>query len=118
LELEKSYFFRDERLLERVLVRLLVRLRGTFAPFSRASESPIAIACLRLFTVPPLPPRPRLSVPFFRRCIALSTRLDADFPYFRPPDRLEELFRFAVAMAHPGLSWLVLTATSGKKPAS
>ena len=56
------------------------RFLGTFAPFSRASESPIAIACSRLFTVPPLPPRPRLSVPFLRRFIALSTRLPADFP--------------------------------------
>jgi hypothetical protein len=26
---------------------------GTFAPFFRASDSPIAIACLRLFTLPP-----------------------------------------------------------------
>jgi hypothetical protein len=26
---------------------------GTFAPFFRASERPIAIACRRLFTVPP-----------------------------------------------------------------
>jgi hypothetical protein len=34
-------------------------------PFLRASESPMAIACLRLLTVPPLPPLP-LSVPFLR----------------------------------------------------
>src|SRR5215217_5768103 len=61
-------------------------LRGTFAPFLRASDSPIAIACLRLFTLPPLPPRPLLSVPFLRRRIALPTRLLADFPYLRPPD--------------------------------
>jgi hypothetical protein len=74
---------------------------GTLAPFFRASESPIAIACFRLFTVPPLPPRPLLSVPFFRRRIALSTRFDAAFPYLRPPDRLEELFRFAVAIGSP-----------------
>src|SRR5690348_3893782 len=60
-------------------------LRGTFAPFFRASERPIAIACLRLFTFPPFPPRPLLSVPFFFRRIALATRLPADFPYFRPP---------------------------------
>src|SRR2546423_15301042 len=60
-------------------------LRGTLAPFARASDSPMAIACLRLFTFPPLPPRPERSVPFFRRRIALSTRLLADFPYFRPP---------------------------------
>ena len=59
--------------------------RVTFAPFFRASERPIAIACLRLFTFPPFPPRPLLNVPFFFRRIALSTRLLAAFPYFRPP---------------------------------
>src|SRR5215469_12184086 len=42
------------------------------------------MACFRLFTLPPLPPLPDLSVPFFLRCIALSTDLLADFPYFRP----------------------------------
>jgi hypothetical protein len=52
---------------------------GTFAPFSRASLNPIAIACLRLFTVPP---DPLFSVPFFFRCIADLTFFDADFPYF------------------------------------
>jgi hypothetical protein len=60
--------------------------RGTFAPFFRASDSPMAIACLRLFTLPPLPPRPLLSVPFLRRRIALATRFPADLPYFRPLD--------------------------------
>jgi hypothetical protein len=55
---------------------------GTFAPFFLASESPIAIACLRLVTFFPL--RPDLSVPFFFRRIALSTRFDAALPYFRP----------------------------------
>jgi hypothetical protein len=59
--------------------------RGTFAPFLRASERPIAIACFRLFTFPPFPPRPLLSVPFFLRRMALPTRLLAAFPYFRPP---------------------------------
>ena len=44
----------------------------------------MAIACLRLFTVLPL--LPDLSVPFLRRRMALSTRLDAAFPYFRPPE--------------------------------
>jgi hypothetical protein len=29
--------------------------RGTFFPFLRALESAMAIACLRLFTLPPLP---------------------------------------------------------------
>ena len=39
-------------------------LRGTLPPSARASESPIAMACLRLFTLPALPPRPLLAVPF------------------------------------------------------
>src|ERR1700683_3262190 len=55
--------------------------RGTLAPFLRASESPMAMACLRLFTVPPLPPFPLFKVPFFSRCIALFTLLPAAFPY-------------------------------------
>jgi hypothetical protein len=53
--------------------------RGTFAPFSRASLNPIAIACLRLVT---LRPEPLLSVPFFLRRIADFTRFEADSPYF------------------------------------
>ena len=50
-------------------------LRGTLAPFFRASESPIAMACLRLFTFPPLPRLPERSVPLFLRRIALATVL-------------------------------------------
>jgi len=64
-------------------VFLLFRLAGTFAPFSRASESPIAMACFRLVTVPPLPPLPLFKVPRLRRRIALSTALPAALPYFR-----------------------------------
>lgn len=41
----------------------------------------MAIACFRLLTVPPLPPFPDLSVPFFFRCIALFTLLPAALPY-------------------------------------
>src|SRR5258705_6058085 len=52
---------------------------GTFAPASRASERPIAIACLRLVTR--LPDRPLFSVPRLRSCIARSTFLPAFFPY-------------------------------------
>jgi len=58
-----------------------LRLRfflGTFAPFSRASLNPIAIACLRLRT---FRPDPLLRVPFFFRCMADFTRLPAAFPY-------------------------------------
>ena len=76
------------------------RFDGTFAPFFRASESPIAIACFLLFTLPPFPPLPLRSVPFFRFFIALSTLLPAAFPYFRV-DFLRVLF-FRVAMSdHP-----------------
>src|SRR5262249_46977833 len=32
--------------------------RGTFLPFLRALDSAMAIACLRLFTLPPFPPLP------------------------------------------------------------
>ena len=67
------------------------RLRGTFAPFSRASERPMAIACFRLVTFRPL--RPLLSVPDFRLCIARLTLLPADLPYLRPP---ELFFRAAI----------------------
>ena len=77
---------------------------GTLAPFSRASESPMAIACLRLLTVPPLPPLPDLSVPFFLLCMALFTDLPAAAPYFRPLDFFFELERFLVAIVPPLIS--------------
>ncbi len=77
--------------------------RGTFAPFFRASDKPIAIACFRLFTVLPL--LPDLSVPFFLRRMALSTRLDAALPYFRRPDDFRAailLLRLSVVVADLG----------------
>ena len=49
----------------------------------------MAIACFRLFTLPPLPPGPDRKVPFFRRRMALSTRFDAASPYRR---REEDFF--------------------------
>ena len=48
---------------------------GTLAPFFRASERPMAMACFRLFTLPPRPFLPRLRVPRLRRRIALLTVL-------------------------------------------
>src|SRR6185436_2520895 len=63
------YFFRED-----------LRLRGTFAPARRASDRPMAIACLRLVTF--LPERPLLSVPRLRSCIARSTFCSAFLPYF------------------------------------
>ena len=46
-----------------------LRRFGTFAPARRASERPMAMACLRLLTF--LPERPLLSVPFLRLCMAV-----------------------------------------------
>jgi hypothetical protein len=64
-------------------------LAGTLAPFLRASESPIAMACLRLFTRPPFPAFPERSVPRFLLRIALATVLLAPLLYLRrEPDRL------------------------------
>jgi hypothetical protein len=55
---------------------------GTFFPARRASERPMAMACLRLWTF--LPVLPDRSVPCLRSCIALPTFRDAPVPYFRP----------------------------------
>jgi hypothetical protein len=77
--------------------RLLLRFRGgTFAPFFRASDRPMAIACLRLFTLPPRPDFPRRRVPRLRRRIALSTLLFAPLPYFRRPDLREDVLFAAI----------------------
>jgi hypothetical protein len=73
------------------------RFAGTFAPFLRASDSPMAIACFLLETFPPFPPFPLRSVPFPRFFIARSTLLLAASPYFRPLDFFRVLF-FRVAM--------------------
>jgi hypothetical protein len=59
---------------------------GTLAPFLRASDSPIAIACFRLFTFPPFPPRPERRVPCFFRRIALATVFPALLLYLWPRD--------------------------------
>src|SRR5688500_18777979 len=57
---------------------------GTLAPFLRASDKPISIACLRLFTV--LPERPLLSLPFLRRRMAFLTLDCAFLPNFATAD--------------------------------
>ena len=51
---------------------------GTLAPFQRASDKPIAIACLRLLTRLPL--LPLVNVPFFRLCIVRFTDFWALLP--------------------------------------
>ena len=56
---------------------------GTFFPFLRASDKPMAMACFRLLTLPPLPPFPRLRVPRLRRRMALLTSFEALREYLR-----------------------------------
>jgi hypothetical protein len=52
---------------------------GTFWPAALASDNPIAMACLRLFTL--RPERPLLNVPLLRFFIARLTEPDAFFEY-------------------------------------
>jgi hypothetical protein len=68
------------RLLGDSLLQVFDR-EGTLAPALRASDSPIAIACLRLLTF--LPDLPDLSFPSFISCIDRSTLEEAFLLYFR-----------------------------------
>jgi hypothetical protein len=54
---------------------------GTFLPLALASDSPIAIACLRLLTF--RPERPLFRVPALRFFIARLTSVDAFLEYLR-----------------------------------
>ena len=60
------------------------RFGGTFPPSRRASERPIAIACLRLLTF--LPDLPDFNLPCFISRIARPTFCEALLPYFFPLD--------------------------------
>jgi len=65
-----------------LLLRALARLRGgTLAPARRASDRPIAIACLRLLTL--RPERPLRNVPALRSCMTFFTFEEALRLYFR-----------------------------------
>src|SRR5215831_8973144 len=70
------FFFRERDFRDRVNFFFF----GTFAPDRRASERPMAIACLRLLTF--LPERPLLSFPRFLSRMARSTFFEASLPYF------------------------------------
>jgi hypothetical protein len=65
------YFFFPEDFFRRL---------GTFAPARRASDRPMAIACLRLVTF--FPERPLRSVPRLRSRMTCLTLRCAFFPYF------------------------------------
>jgi hypothetical protein len=68
----RELLFREELFREELF-------RGTFAPFFRASDKPIAIACLRLVTF--LPEPPLRSVPRLRSRITWRTLRCAFLPY-------------------------------------
>ena len=79
----------------------LLFLLGTFLPLRRASERPMAIACLRLFTVFPL--RPDFNLPRLNSCISRLTSLPAlglylrrELDFFLPRD--EELRRLLLPL--------------------
>lgn len=77
--------------------------RGTFAPSRRASDRPIAIACLRLVTFFPL--RPLFNLPRFISCISSFTFAPAFGLYRLPPeDFLAELF-FVAIQNSPFVYW-------------
>jgi hypothetical protein len=61
---------------------------GTLPPSRRASESPMAMACLRLVTF--LPERPLLSFPRFISCMFSSTLSEAFFPYLLAMQNLQQ----------------------------
>jgi hypothetical protein len=69
---------------------------GTFFPSLRASESPMAMACLGFVTFFPL--RPLLSVPCFIAFISLSTSFCAAGEYLRVDFLAEDFFAVDVAM--------------------
>lgn len=61
-----------------------LRAAGTLPPARRASESPMAMACLRLVTF--LPEPPLRNVPRLRSRMAFATLAWAFFPYFAMPE--------------------------------
>jgi hypothetical protein len=81
----EDFFFDDFRFVAFALLAFLAdffaAFFGTFFPSARASDSPIAIACLRLVTF--LFDRPLFSVPALRFFIARSTFAEAFLEYFR-----------------------------------
>src|SRR5438045_9734628 len=89
-EADTSYFFFED-----------LFLAGTLAPDLRASERPIAMACLRLFTF--LPDLPLRNVPFFFSFMTFLT-LSCDFlPYL------------AIVLLL-GIFWVAAAAMPGGKP--
>lgn len=73
----EALFFAERPVLREVF--LADFFGGTLAPFFRASDKPIAIACFLLVTF--FPDRPDVKVPFFFLRMALATVRSAFFEY-------------------------------------
>src|SRR5688572_22149649 len=84
-------------------LRLLLEREGTLPPARLASESPMAMACLRLVTF--LPVLPLRSVPRFRSRMTFSTLVCAFFPY-----RLAMRSSGSDAFHRPAGLWTLLAA--------
>jgi hypothetical protein len=78
----EDFLVADFRVLDFLLADFFLAdfFEGTFAPASRASDKPIAIACFLLFTV--LPEPPLFNLPRLRSCMARFTFSPAFLPYF------------------------------------
>jgi hypothetical protein len=87
---------------------------GTFAPSALASDSPIAIACLRLVTL--RPERPLFNVPALRFFITRSTSAEALLEYFRAMIILPVAKKIIFARADGSLETYV-TVMAGLVPA-
>lgn len=124
LEVHKPYRAREaQRILHGPAENALkgyARLDGTFAPFLRASERPMAIACFLLVTRPPLPPFPECKVPRFFRRMALFTDFAAAFPYRAIASSLNS--SHLCVQSHPDIYLLLwtrrLATTSSSVPKS
>ncbi|MBU6461675.1 MAG: hypothetical protein KGK01_16510 [Bradyrhizobium sp.] len=99
------FFFAAFRFLEDFFLDVFF---GTFLPLALASESPIAIACLRLFTF--RPERPLFNVPALRFFIARLTSEEAFFEYLRaminsPVGREQSSHQIKVPNLQPCFTW-------------
>jgi hypothetical protein len=105
------FFFLDEELFRGLLRFERDDFAGTLAPERLASERPMAIACLRLFTF--LPERPLLRVPRFLSCIARRTFCWDFLPYLAIARRSCQCLR----VGSPPVRRLSRSAPSASAPA-
>jgi hypothetical protein len=75
---------------------------GTLLPFLRALESAMAIACLRLFTLPPFPPLPLFALPLFGALSRLTSSPEPrvlSFPFLSHSSQVMQRSRAVLSAA-------------------